>query len=117
MPSESFERKLREKFAGAEIKPRPELWQTIEQEISPPARKGGLYLLLFELVFIAGLLFSGTTQYFSIDPEVTDNFSQENIIDADQQLSDQAEISLSGQHTQQQPISCFADCFYQTERN
>ena len=80
MPSELFERKLREKFAQAEVQPRPELWQTIEREISPPAQRGGLYLLLFEVLIIIGLLFMGSSKYFQLESQPTQSIANNALL-------------------------------------
>ena len=80
MLSDNFERKLRDKFADAQITPRPEMWDQIEQGLAKKkSRRGGFFWLFGEGLLALSLLFF---MLYSQGPTIEDQAIDRNILKA-----------------------------------
>lgn len=76
MPFDQFERKISARFAEAQIPPRPEVWQNIENQLaSSRSRRKGFFWLLGDGLFAAALLL-GIISAPGISYNVEAQFSQ-----------------------------------------
>ncbi|MEZ4847658.1 MAG: hypothetical protein R3B93_03325 [Bacteroidia bacterium] len=116
MSSDNFEQKIREKFADAQIQPRPELWQNIEMQLADQrSRRRGLFwifgdgllgLLLLLLIVIPPFRHSGfTSELDKVYAQVTIDLSNTTPCEQESLLPSSQIVSAQNQSSESNPLS------------